>query len=150
MQPFISREAQSAAAGRDSRRQLTQQLLGIAPTDTGIGDALTVGQRIGLPFDQILTPLNEVALYHHPEHGLATGGDLLADVGADFHLLLVLLGAIGVAEIHHHLLRQTGLGQIFGHRGHMLGAVVRALAAAQNGVAMDCRRSARWPNDRIW
>lgn len=91
----------------DGGGQLTQQLLGIAQPIQASVMLRDRGQRIGLTFDRILTLL---ALHHDAEHGLAATGDLLADIGADFHLLLVLLGAIGMAKVHHHLLRQTGLG----------------------------------------
>ena len=51
-------------------------------------------------------------------------------------LALVLLAAVAVRDVDHHLLAQAGGAQRLAARGHVGGVVVRRLAAAQDDVAV--------------
>ncbi len=77
-----------------------------------------------------------MALHHDAEHRLAAGTQLTGHVLGHQHLVLELLAAVGVAEVDHHLLRQTGLVQPLHHFVHVGGAVVRLTAAAQDDVTV--------------
>ena len=77
-----------------------------------------------------------MAFNHHPDHRFLTAGDLLANVCPHFHLLFKLLAGVGVAEVDHHLRRQSGFFQPDLHFRDMFSAVVWLFAAAQNDMAV--------------
>ena len=77
-----------------------------------------------------------VAIGDSVEASVITAGNLLADVCTHFHLLFKLLAGVGMAEIDHHLRRQSGFFQPDFHFCHVFRAVVRLFTAAQDDVAV--------------
>ena len=90
----------------------------------------------GTPGTQVLPALLEVALDHHADDAPLAGGDLLGDVARDDDLPLVLLAAVAVRDVDHHLLAQARRAQHRAARRHAGVVVVRRLAAAQDDVAV--------------
>src|SRR6185503_2087773 len=86
-------------------RERLQQRFGVAPAEAGIGDGYAVLQL--LSGHQVLPAGVQVALDHHAHHALLAGGELRGDVRAHVHLLLVLLGRVGVREIDHEVGREA-------------------------------------------
>src|SRR5476651_1457486 len=114
--------------------QFTQQDFGVFPTNTSIGDALAVRQR--LTAVEILIPFNQVAFYHHAHNRLLAVGELIANISADFHLFFELFTAVSVAEIDHDLRWQTAFFQALFNFFYIFSAVVRFFTAAQDDVAV--------------
>src|SRR5215831_11117699 len=76
--PDVSRAQPAlATALPDGGRQLLEQGGGGVPAQAGVGDALAVGQR-PVRLD-VLPPLDEVALDHHPDDRGVAARDLSGD-----------------------------------------------------------------------
>ena len=98
----------------------------------------------GLAGRDVLAAFVQVAFDHHAGDAALASGDLCGHVGGHVDLAAVLLGAVGVRKINHHLLAQPGLGQKLAGGLHVGGAVVGRFAAAQDDVAV--RVAARFKN----
>ena len=77
-----------------------------------------------------------MALDHDPRDAALAAGELRRHVGADVELALVLLAAVGMREVDHHLLAQARRAQHGAGRLDIGGRVVGLLAAAQDQVAV--------------
>ena len=77
--------------------------------------------RSAWPGDDVLAAFLQVALDHQADDARVARGDLPGDVGGDLDLPAMLLAAVGVRDVDHHLLAQP-----------------RACAGAQ--AAVDVRR----------
>ena len=91
---------------------------------------------------QRLTRLNVLAAFvqgaldHHAGDAGVACGDLTGHVLGHVDLAAVLLAAVGVREVDHHLFAQAVLGQQLAGSIHVGRAVVGGLAAAQDDVAV--------------
>ena len=84
----------------------------------------------------VLAPFLQVALDHHAGDACVASGDLRGHVLRHVDLAAVLLAAVGVREVDHHLRAQARLVQHVAGGLHVGGAVVGRLAAAQDDVAV--------------
>ena len=84
----------------------------------------------------VLAAFVQVALDHHAGDAGVTVGDLAGHVLGHVDLASVLLAAVGVREVDHHLFAQAVLRQQLAGSIHVGGAVVGGLAAAQDDVAV--------------
>ena len=84
----------------------------------------------------VLAAFVQVALDHHAGDAGVTVGDLAGHVLGHVDLAAVLLAAVGVREVDHHLFAQAVLRQQLAGSIHVGGAVVGGLAAAQDDVAV--------------
>src|SRR5262245_11472397 len=106
----------------------------IAPPETGIGDALPELEPLaGL---ELLAAFDQVRFDHRADDAPLAGGDLRADVACDVHLALVLLGGVGVRAVDHQPLLELRPGELLAGGRDARRVVVRALAAAQDDVAI--------------
>src|SRR5258708_31630381 len=106
----------------------------VVPGEARIGDRDAVLQRLAR--HQVLATGVEVALHHHAHDAFLARGELHGDVGADVHLLAVLLRRIRVREVDHEVRREARGGELAGGRFHARRVVVGLLAAAQDHVAV--------------
>ena len=77
-----------------------------------------------------------MALDHYAGDAGIARGDLTGHVLGHVDLAAVLLAAVGVREVDHHLFAQAVLGQQLAGSIHVGRAVVGGLAAAQDDVAV--------------
>ena len=90
----------------------------------------------GLAVHNVLTAFIQVAFNHDPSNAVVTRGNLSRHIGPHIHLALVLLAAVGVAHVDHHLLAQaSGLSCPVGFKNGTDGSVktaTDAILAAQS------------------
>ncbi|MCY1530923.1 hypothetical protein D9M68_661310 [compost metagenome] len=89
-----------------------------------------------LPRGELLRAGHQIALDHDPEDGAAAAANLLRHVPRHIQLPLMLLAAVGMAEIHHQRVAQPCRLQLPAGRRHGIRIVVGDLAAAQDDVAI--------------
>src|SRR5262245_36701465 len=97
----------SASPLSDSLRELQEERLRLLPAETLVGDALPVDQRrarLG-----VLAAVDQEALDHDAHQRVAPRLELVADVGHHIGLARVVLAAVGVAAVDHHVARQGGV-----------------------------------------
>lgn len=111
-----------AASGSYRGCQLFEHGLGLSPVDAAVGDALAVDER--LAGDERLGSSDQVALNHHALDAAISGGDLCGYIVADDGLTLVVLAAVGVAEVDHDAGLDAGLQHLRGSFSDALGVVV--------------------------
>ena len=82
-------------------RQLPQRIFGFVPSDAGVGYALPVDELFA--GDQLLRSRDKIALKHHADDSIVAAGNLSGNVTADRRLPGMVLVAVGVTAIDHHL-----------------------------------------------
>lgn len=111
-----------------------EQLFGVAPGETGIGDRHAVRQSsVRIP---VLPAAFQVTFQHETHDGAPAPLELFQDVAGHFNLALMVLPGVVVRTVHHY-----AAGQPFACHGRfgasdVLDAVVRASAAAAQDDVM--------------
>src|SRR5581483_7914848 len=128
----VGRSFQTPLARRGGER--VDQSSAVFPANTGVGDALAVGQRFSR--DQILAPGFQMALDHDAEDARVAAGDLRRDVVPDGDLFEGILAAVVVAAVDHDARGNPRFGEILGRGVDVGGVVVGLFPPAQNDVAV--------------
>ena len=128
---FVGRDRHAALL--DGVCQLLQDGNGLLHADAGVGDGDAMRQFV---FAQILAAFFQVAFDHDAGNAHVAGDNLAGNVGCHFDLLVVLLAAVGVREVDHHLFAQAAGGQLLACGFYMIGVVVGSFAATQNDVSV--------------
>ncbi|MPM90374.1 hypothetical protein SDC9_137495 [bioreactor metagenome] len=113
---------------------MIQHRHGLGEADAGVGHRDAVLERLSL--HDVLAALFQMAFDHHAHDAMVASGHLVRHIFGNDDLARVLLAAVGVRQVDHHLLAQAGFLQQFAGGVHVSGAVVGLLAAAQDHVAV--------------
>src|SRR5687768_7745044 len=118
----------------DGLRQGAEQLYRIVPAEAGVGDALAESERASRL--EVLPAFDEMRFHHYPDDAPLAACNLAAEIGGNGRLAPIVLGRVGVRAIDHQPLGQPGARQLLARRLYRRRFVVRALAAAQDDVAV--------------
>src|SRR4051794_34259719 len=89
----------AGAPGADGVGELAQDRHGVVPGETGVGDALSVGERLaGLG---ILAATDQVTPDHHAAKRAPAYADLGGQIARHRRLALRILAAVAVAAVDH-------------------------------------------------
>src|SRR3984885_1729853 len=125
--------------------------MGFTPIDAGIGDALSIDQR--LTWHEFLCPGNQIALDHDPQDVTVSRGNLRGDIAAHETLTSVVLIAVGMAAVDHDARREAGFLHLLRGLRHCGSVVIRRLTPTpQDEMTVritPCKQNRRLPRFRV-